>query len=123
MVCRRCPHHVRHGSVAPDKKNIIFSDICGLKVKSIERAEEAKEKSAGLSDKKGVVRPAINALKSGKDTECVEVPFPKDFMYRDCQVYRDIFKTTGTKNDVIPTQDIQYSEALTVGSITDLELL
>jgi hypothetical protein len=33
MTCRRCPHHVRHGVVAPENQAISFQDRCGLKMK------------------------------------------------------------------------------------------
>jgi len=123
MSCKRCPHHVRHGSVAADRKTIAFSDVCGLKVKSHERAEEARQAGESPNKKNGAVKASISALKSGKDMECVHAPFSPVFAYRECQVYLDTFKCAGQKNNVIPTKDFQYSEALNMGSITDLELL
>lgn len=32
MLCKRCPHHVRHGKVGKDGKSIEFSEKCGLKM-------------------------------------------------------------------------------------------
>jgi hypothetical protein len=33
MLCRKCPHHVRHGQVEPTTKAISFKDRCALKIK------------------------------------------------------------------------------------------
>jgi len=93
MLCKKCPHHVRHGSLAADGKNIIFKDRCGLKMKATE------------------------------DQECKNYPFPKVFDYTDCGVYRQTFKSGGQRNDVVPTSDFQYSDALNTQSITEMELL
>jgi hypothetical protein len=92
MLCRRCPHHVRHGQVSPDNK-LTFKDMCGLKMRTAE------------------------------PVTCAHYPFPKVFDYMHCEVYMETFKTNGQRNDVVPTKDFQYSDALTSNSITDMELL
>ena len=33
MLCRRCPHHVRHGKVDAATNAITFRDKCALKIK------------------------------------------------------------------------------------------
>ena len=35
MNCPRCPHHVRQGQIALDKKSIAYHDRCALKIKSV----------------------------------------------------------------------------------------
>lgn len=93
MLCKRCPHHVRHGKAAADGKTIEFQDLCGLK------------------------------MKATSDRECKNYPFPKVFDYIECQVYQATFKSTGIKNDVVPTSDFQYSDSFSGQTITDMELL
>ena len=92
MVCRRCPHHVRHGQVGAQNK-IEFKDMCGLR------------------------------MKTGAPTPCTHFPFPSSFDYVNCATYQDVFKTSILRNDVVPTKDFQYSDALTSSSITEMELL
>jgi hypothetical protein len=128
MSCLRCPHHVRHGQMSLDKKTLTFTDICGLKTKAQDREDEAiRERLALAADPmerkvpaKDIVRPK---RRHTKELECINYPFPAKFEYRHCQVYVDTFKSTEQKNDVLPTKDFQYSEALMGGSITDMELL
>jgi hypothetical protein len=93
MLCKRCPHHVRHGKVAADGKSIEFQDRCGLK------------------------------MKSSIDQVCQHFPFPKVFDYIECDVYKATFKSTGIKNDVVPTSDFLYSDSFHSQPITDMELL
>ena len=98
MVCRRCPHHVRHGKLGQDGKSIEFTDQCGLKIKR-------------------------NELEKHKITvECEQVPFPEKFDYLGCGYYQATFKSGHHKNDVVP-RDINYSQSLVAGSITDMDLL
>jgi hypothetical protein len=84
---------VRHGKVAADGKTIEFQDRCGLK------------------------------MKNASDHACKHYPFPKVFDYIECEVYRATFKSTGMKNDVVPTSDFQYSDNFNSQPITDMELL
>jgi hypothetical protein len=93
MRCRKCPHHVRHGQVAADGTSIEFKNRCGLR------------------------------MKENEHMDCVHFPFPNVFDYQGCDVYRVTFKTTGQKNDVVPTADIQFSEQISANSITDMDLL
>ncbi len=98
MQCRRCPHFVRHGKAAADGKSIEFRELCGLKMKT----------------------PTPNGR---EDQNCTKHPFDSHFDYMACDVYISIFKSGVRRNDVLPTQDFQFSEALTGNSITDMELL
>lgn len=93
MLCKRCPHHVRHGKVAADGKSIEFQDRCGLK------------------------------MKQQGDHLCNHYPFPKVFDYIDCETYKATFKSNGMRNDVVPTSDFQYSDNFNSQPITDMELL
>ena len=93
MFCKKCPHHVRHGSLAADSKNIVFKDRCGLKMKSAE------------------------------SQDCSFYPFPKVFDYTECGVYRATFKSVGQRNEAVPVSDFQYAEGLNTQSITEMELL
>lgn len=93
MACKSCPHHVRHGQVAADGKNIQFSDRCALLLR-----REIKK-------------------------ECQHVPFDARFDYTECDVYVETFKTSGLRNNCVPTSDIQYSDKLAGSSITEMELL
>lgn len=93
MLCKRCPHHVRHGKVAADGKTFEFQDRCGLK------------------------------MKSSSHQDCGHYPFPKGFDHIECDVYKDTFKSTGMKNDVVPKSDLQFSDSFQSQSITEMELL
>jgi len=92
MLCKRCPHLVKHGQVAKDGK-ISFKTLCGLKMK--QKVEE----------------------------DCQHFPFPDVFDYLECSVYSVTFKSAARKNDVVPTRDIHFSEALSGNSITEMEYL
>ena len=93
MNCKGCPHLVRHGQMAKDNKTLEFRNMCGL------------------------------TLKTSAKKECHHLPFHKNFDYMDCETYIYTFKTAIRKNDVMPTQDFQYSDYFTGTSITDMELL
>jgi len=98
MLCRRCPHHVRHGKAAADGKSIEFRDLCGLKTKRNELE------------------------KNPIDPSCENVPFSSQFEYINCGYYQATFKSGHHKNDVLP-KDFQYSDQFSSGSITDMDLL
>lgn len=93
MNCKKCPHHVRHGQVAPDGKTIEFKSRCGLR------------------------------MKEAQPVECSHFPFGKGFDYVQCDIYLATFKSGGQRNDVVPTSDFQYSDKLSNNSITEMELL
>ena len=93
MLCSRCPHHVRHGNLAADRKTIEFKDRCGLK------------------------------MRQGKEESCDKVPFQKGFNYVECDIYQATFKSTGQRNDCVPTSDFQYSDSLSGTSLVEMELL
>lgn len=93
MSCKKCPHHVRHGQVVAGQNSIEFKDRCGLKMK--------------------VLAPV----------DCAHYPFSKGFDYTVCGIYQEVFKSSGQRNDVVPTSDFQYSEQLAGNSITEMELL
>ncbi|MGE0174232.1 MAG: hypothetical protein AB7T49_15655 [Oligoflexales bacterium] len=117
MLCKRCPHLVRHGKLAADKKTIDFKNMCGL----LMRAEAA----VLLDPEKQPIKKPVKKPSKGKASknDCPHFPFPKVFDYMDCSVYLETFKTASRKNDVVPTKDFQYSEVLNGSSITDMELL
>src|SRR5262245_11946619 len=123
MTCQRCPHHVRHGQMSEDRKTLTFTDICGLKVKAHDREEEAlRERMTAAAVGPERSKMALKELqkprqKNHLNAECIHVPFPAKFEYRVCNVYIETFKSTEQKNDVLPTKDFQYSEALIGGSI------
>ncbi len=122
MSCKRCPHHVRHG-YADNQNKIVFQDLCGLKVKKLEREEmeKAAAKKTPLDKKIGAVKAPPKRYTA--EQACEKVPFDAKFEYMLCDVYFDTFKTTSEKKDVMPTKDFQYSEAFNSVSITDMELL
>jgi hypothetical protein len=93
MLCKKCPHHVRHGQVGADGKTIEFKNRCGLKM----RGQES--------------------------LDCKHFPFASGFDYTACDYYLHTFKTAGQLNDAIPTSDFQYSDKLATNSITEMELL
>ena len=93
MLCKRCPHHVRHGVGATSGKGIEFQDRCGLK------------------------------MREDRNFPCKHYPFASVFDYATCDVYQTTFKSVGRRNDVVPTKDFQYSDAFAAASITDMELL
>jgi hypothetical protein len=55
--------------------------------------------------------------------DCAHYPFSKGFDYTVCGIYQEVFKSSGQRNDVVPTSDFQYSEQLAGNSITEMELL
>lgn len=122
MLCKRCPHLVRHGKVASDGQ-IEFHENCGLKMKAdlLEAGFEATKPGARRPAKKADKTPV--KLDPKADYKCDQHPFPDVFDYLDCGTYRSTFKGGISKNDVIPTKDFQYSDVLNSGSITDMELL
>jgi hypothetical protein len=93
MFCKKCPHHVRHGKLAADKKNIEFSDRCGL------------------------------SMKAGQNESCGKYPFVAGFNYVECDIYKQVFKSAGQANDCIPTSDFQYADNMHGTPITEMELL
>jgi len=93
MVCKKCPHLVRHGQAAADGKSIEFKNRCGLKM----RVQQVHD--------------------------CSHYPFGKNFDYGTCDVYLATFKTAGQSNEVMPTSDFQYSDQLASNPITEMELL
>ena len=127
MLCRRCPHLIRHGYLAEDGKNFEFRHICGLLARARRLDETAKEGGAPVPQKK-MVKKVVEKPKRATNTSeeavaCESYPFPKVFDYIECPTYQQHFKTTARKNDVVPTKDFQYSDVLNSGSITDMELL
>ena len=93
MQCKKCPHLVRHGQVAPDGKTIEFKNRCGLR------------------------------MRDTAPVDCAHYPFSSKFEYDGCEVYLATFKTAGQRNDAVPTSDFQYSDKLAGTSITEMELL
>ncbi len=127
MLCKRCPHLVRHGQLGADKKTIEFRNLCGLRVKQQLATEQAQTEASNA--RKGAKKAAAKANEARPSIppsamqECVNFPFPDVFDYIECNVYQSTFKSSTRKNDVIPTKDFQYSDALSGTSITDMELL
>jgi hypothetical protein len=93
MLCKKCPHHIRHGKVAEDKKTIEFSDRCGLR------------------------------MKTGHQDPCDKYPFKAGFNYVECDTYKMVFKSQGQRNDCVPTSDFLYSDSMSGTPITEMELL
>lgn len=122
MSCKRCPHHVRHG-FADNQNRIVFQDLCGLKVKRLEREEMEKAAAKKTPQDKKVIPVKQPPRRYTEEQSCEKVPFPAKFEYMLCNVYYDTFKTSADKKDVVPTKDFQYSEAFNSVSITDMELL
>lgn len=123
MLCKRCPHLVRHGQMAADQKTIEFRNMCGL----LMRAERGDEPEASKAPRRGPKKQPTTAVQKKKpltaDKTCQHFPFPNVFDYMECHTYIETFKAAGRKNDVVPTKDFQFSEALSGSSITDMELL
>ncbi len=122
MLCKRCPHLVRHGQYNQDSKAIDFKNLCGLIMKKHLAQDQVPEDLKAKGPKKPIKKPS----KKGEVEpvmECINHPFPGVFDYIECAVYQETFKSTSRKNDVIPTKDFQYSDILSGSSITDMELL
>ncbi|MFW7377566.1 MAG: hypothetical protein ACOH5I_02005 [Oligoflexus sp.] len=123
MHCRRCPHLVRHGQLGEDKQSIEFKNLCGLVIKQQLLKELGPENvTMKKPPRKTTKKPEAEAEELIQQ-ECKNYPFPKIFDYIECEVYQSTFKSASRKNDVIPTKDFQYSDALSSSSITDMELL
>lgn len=122
MNCTKCPHHVRHGQLAADGKNLMFQDLCELKIKQNQDEDLNKLKARGRG------RPPMDPVKRiplapGETTECRHFPFHRDFNYFKCEAYQHNFRSKGLRNGVVPTKDFNYSASITGGSITDMDLL
>ena len=120
MLCKRCPHLVRHGQLDKDQ-NIEFRSLCGLAIKQTLMEE-------GLLDtkkpqRKGAKKASPIKVDMSIQQTCLHHPFPKVFDYIECSIYQGTFKSSTRTNDVVPTKDFQYSDALSTSSITDMELL
>ena len=112
---------MRHGQLAKDNKTIEFKSLCGLIIK-----QNLLEENGGVDPNKKMAKKPVK--KSGakvqlKKEDCIKHPFPEVFDYIECEVYQGTFKSSSRTNDVIPTKDFQYSDALSGSSITDMELL
>ena len=123
MLCKRCPHLVRHGQVDAETQKIEFKSMCGLIMKKFLAPEIPPEEVVkGKPPRKGA-KKVTKKDEEEPAMECISHPFPSVFDYIDCAVYQETFKSTSRKNDVIPTKDFQYSDVLSGNSITDMELL
>lgn len=122
MLCKRCPHLVRHGQVCgDDQQTIEFKNLCGLAIKQA-LAEEGGDQ-AKKPPRKGAKKISTSKVEISQQQECLHHPFPKIFDYIECSIYQGTFKSSNRTNDVVPTKDFQYSDVLTGSSITDMELL
>ncbi|SMF22176.1 hypothetical protein [Pseudobacteriovorax antillogorgiicola] len=121
MLCKRCPHLVRHGQLADDQKSIEFRSLCGLAIKQALMEEGGFD--AKKPQRKGAKKAVPVKVDMANQQECLHHPFPKVFDYIECSIYQGTFKSSNRTNDVIPTKDFQYSDALSGSSITDMELL
>ena len=121
MNCRRCPHHVRHGQMAKDGSTLQFKDLCGLKLKRLQEETPPPKKTKG----KGRHLQELKQTKTlvTKNSECSHFPFAKEFDYFSCTIYQKTFASSGSKNGVHPTKDIQFSDTIANVAVTDLDFL
>ena len=122
MLCKRCPHLVRHGQLGKDEKTIEFRSLCGLAIKQA-LMEEGGLEAGKKPQRKGAKKAAPIKVDMSVQQVCLHHPFPKVFDYIECDIYQGTFKSSSRTNDVVPTKDFQYSDALSGNSITDMELL
>lgn len=123
MACKRCPHHVRHGKVAADGATMVYTDLCGLRLKRATAPEESSPRKMKNRSLRSLEKPKASENQAKVNTECFQVPFPIQFDYLHCQVYQETFASKGLKNGVIPTKDLHYSPSLLGIAVTDMELL
>ncbi|MDD9950593.1 MAG: hypothetical protein OXT67_03415 [Zetaproteobacteria bacterium] len=124
MPCNRCPHHVRHGKLAEDKKGIVFSDHCGLILKQQQPEDQHAKKQRGRGRPMAALpQRRVELPKNIESTDCIHFPFDDSFDYFRCEVYLHIFESKGIKNGVLPTKDFHYSDSIASVSVTDMELL
>lgn len=122
MNCRRCPHHVRHGTFDRKTQNISFQDRCGLLMRRHKKGEGgARSRTKGRSPTNSDSH--LPPLSKGSSLLCDQVPFSPDFHYFSCPTYQDTFKSGDQKNDAIPTKDFQYSERFSGNVLGDMEFL
>jgi hypothetical protein len=120
MACKnRCPHHVRHGH-ANAQGEVVFEDVCGLRVKMLQKKDEKPVHGRKPERKAGAT---IQTKRFSPKETCDKVPFGPLFEYTSCDVYLDTFKTPGKRNDVMPTRDFNFSDKLVGASITDMDFL
>lgn len=125
MNCKRCPHLVRHGHMGKSG-NIEFLNNCGLlmKAETLELGADSFKKPGRKPTKKPERPPNRPPPKMpDKSHGCSKYPFDEDFDYFFCDVYASTFKGGDRKFGVNPTGDFQYSDVVSSGMITDMELL
>ena len=120
MACKRCPHHVRHGTFHRKTQNMVFQDRCGLLMRRISKNDPSKPKTRGRSSHQDAHLPP---LPKGSSLECNQIPFPPDFDYFACPTYQETFKSGVHKNNAVPTKDFQYSERFSGNVLGDMEFL
>jgi hypothetical protein len=114
---------VRHGQLGEDNKTIEFKNLCGLIVKQQILRENGPEINTMKKNQRKPQKKSTKKSENELEQECQHYPFPEIFDYIECETYQSTFKSASRKNDVIPTKDFQYSDALNGSSITDMELL
>ncbi len=103
MLCRKCPHVVKHGKMLKSGE-IEFSHGCGLAMRKANNPDvPAKDKPKG---------PELN---------CDHFPFESDFDYLRCPTYVKTFCATDHKNDVVVSGEISINMGTTACS--DMNLL
>ena len=125
MSCKRCPHLVRHGQMS-ESGNIEFLNSCGLLMKAeiLELGADCFKKPGRKPTRKPEKPPNRPPPKVPDEKHtCEKYPFGNDFDYFMCEVYSVTFKGGDRKYGVVPTGDIQYSDAINSNTITDMELL
>ena len=109
--------------MAEDGKNLLFSDLCGLKLKQLNEHELSPKKKGRGRNKVNPDRKITPKQIPQNVADCGHTPFPKDFDYFSCDVYQRTFCSKGTKNGVLPTKDIHFSDKISNVSVTDLDYL
>lgn len=125
MLCKRCPHLVKHGKFHQETKKIEFKNICGLIMKAELVEQGLVGDGNGKPPKKNgkMMAKAVKKVPVLSGEECKHFPFPNVFDYFECQTYKGTFKSSDRKNDVIPkSSDFSLSESPS-GSLTDMDLL
>lgn len=122
MSCNRCPHHVHHGQMAEDGKTLLFSNLCGLKIRKL-LDYDPNLKKKGRARSKETERKIIPVKIPIDENKCSHFPYPKKFDYFSCEIYQKTFCSQGIKNGVVPTKDPHFADKITNVSVTDLDFL
>jgi hypothetical protein len=123
MNCNRCPYYVRHGYANKTNKEIIFFNICSIKLKKENNQNTYND--GKTTSKKQTTEDKLNNHDPRKSNSCAcnHYPFSNDFQYSSCPIYQEHYAINNIKNQVLPSKEDFHFNKNSPFSVTDLEPL